>query len=117
MRSKNWLSIISISDEKVEYVTHKICRFPNFAGSDNERSALDEFRTFEPLIQIKCSQELQFFLCASYFPLCNDKVSDPIGPCQPLCKRVRSQCVSVLKEFDYPWPAHLECDKFLEGKQ
>ncbi|KAI6242451.1 Frizzled-4 [Aphelenchoides fujianensis] len=87
-------------------------RYPNFAGSDSERAAIDEFRTFESLISYGCSEELRFFLCSSYFPLCTDKVPVPVGPCRPLCSRVRAACVSVLKEFGFPWPASLECEKF-----
>ncbi|KAI6180276.1 Frizzled-4 [Aphelenchoides besseyi] len=107
---------VPIKTPQCAQIGYNSTRFPNFVLSDlDERAAVDEFKTFEPLISIGCSDELRFFLCASYFPLCNEKIPDSsVGPCRPLCRRVKSQCTGVLKEFGFPWPQNLDCDKFVE---
>ena len=72
-----------------------------------------------PLIQYECSSELQFFLCSVHVPMCvtlPGEGSDPahtlIGPCRPLCQRVKAACERVLKNFNLEWPEALECDRF-----
>lgn len=85
---------------------------PNLVGHENQDEARYQFRTFLPLIQYKCSSQLQFFLCSVYVPLCTEKVIKPIGPCRPLCESVKLRCGPVLAQFDFPWPHGLECDKF-----
>ena len=60
----------------------------------------------------------QFFLCFAYVPMCVTEVTTPqmlIGPCRPLCERVRSSCLSLLEQFKYTWPSVLNCSKFPES--
>ena len=94
-------------------VRYNATGWPNFIGHDSLVDAETQLRTFSPLVQYGCARRhLQFFLCAVYVPMCTEKVPDVIGPCRPVCERVRQQCEPLLQNFGFPWPAALNCSRF-----
>ena len=91
---------------------YNVTGMPNLVKHKDQQDASLQLQTFTPLIQYGCSNQLKFFLCSVYMPMCTEKVLEPIGPCKPLCESVRRRCQPVLNEFGYPWPAALNCSKF-----
>lgn len=70
---------------------------PNLGGNDVQQEADYNLKSYMPLIQYGCSQQLKLFLCSVYVPMCTEKVANPIGPCRGLCESVRSRCYPVLQ--------------------
>ncbi|VDN22602.1 unnamed protein product [Dibothriocephalus latus] len=87
---------------------------PNLVGQESQVDARHQLQTFKPLITYKCSNQLAFFLCSVYAPMCDVNTHHLIGPCRPLCERVRKRCSPVLRIFDFDWPANLNCSRFPE---
>ncbi|XP_066255386.1 frizzled-4-like [Euwallacea similis] len=85
---------------------------PNLGGNDVQQEADYNLKSFSPLIQYGCSQQLKLFLCSVYVPMCTEKVANPIGPCRGLCESVRSRCYPVLQGFGFSWPEALNCSRF-----
>nr|CAI5823282.1 unnamed protein product [Callosobruchus analis] len=91
---------------------YNMTSMPNLGGNDIQQEADLQLKSFSPLIQYGCSQNLKLFLCSVYVPMCTEKVSNPIGPCRGLCEGVRSRCFPVLQGFGFPWPDALNCSRF-----
>ncbi|CAG9773124.1 unnamed protein product [Ceutorhynchus assimilis] len=85
---------------------------PNLGGNDVQQEADYNLKSYSPLIQYGCSQQLKLFLCSVYVPMCTEKVANPIGPCRGLCESVRSRCYPVLQGFGFSWPDALNCSRF-----
>lgn len=87
---------------------------PNLVGQESQVDARHQLQTFKPLITYKCSSHLRFFLCSVYAPMCDVNTHHLVGPCRPLCERVRKRCSPVLRIFDFSWPSNLNCSRFPE---
>nr|ANP39040.1 frizzled 4 [Eupentacta fraudatrix] len=93
-------------------VGYNVTRMPNLVGHELQRDAELQLKTFSPLIQYGCHDDLQFFLCSVYVPLCTPKIDIAIGACRPMCERVKEECEPILNEFGYQWPDALNCTQF-----
>ena len=62
-----------------------------------------------PLLNIRCHRDAQLFLCSLFAPICLDR---PIYPCRTLCQAVQAGCESRMRNYGFPWPEMLRCDKF-----
>eukprot|EP00088_Acartia_fossae_P068565 TRINITY_DN8725_c0_g2_i4.p1 TRINITY_DN8725_c0_g2~~TRINITY_DN8725_c0_g2_i4.p1 ORF type:complete len:618 (+),score=97.25 TRINITY_DN8725_c0_g2_i4:72-1925(+) len=110
---------------KVEFCTklgYNMTGMPNMLGHQVQVDALSSLITFYPLMVYNCAPELLFFLCSVHVPMCTQlPPSSPgnenlqtqlIGPCRPMCERVRDKCLPVLELFKLSWPLNLACEKF-----
>ena len=80
---------------------------PNLAMNSRQSDAAQNLETWSPLIGTRCANELQFFLCSVYTPMCVSldsltsgssssssgagSMARLIGPCKPLCERVKTR--------------------------
>eukprot|EP00095_Tigriopus_kingsejongensis_P006795 maker-scaffold1064_size65302-snap-gene-0.20 protein:Tk06795 transcript:maker-scaffold1064_size65302-snap-gene-0.20-mRNA-1 annotation:"Frizzled-4" len=94
-------------------VDYNMTGMPNLAGSARQSDAQANLETFLPLVLSRCSNELVFFLCSIYTPVCVSE-GDLVGPCRPLCQRVRASCIAQFERVNMAWPSMLQCERFPE---
>ena len=85
--------------------------FPNFAKHRTQSAADVAISHFNPLFKVACSQDLKYFVCTYYAPVCNS-LGRLIKPCRSLCESARDSCTQVMAKFGYSWPTELACDQF-----
>lgn len=104
---------------KCETLTIKKCKglnynetlFPNFENHRSQAQANEMIEQLAPLFNVKCSLDLNYFVCSYYAPLCT-RLGKLIPPCRSLCESAKSTCMKVVTKFGYDWPHQLSCDKF-----
>lgn len=104
---------------KCEPITIPLCKdiaynqtiMPNLLLHQNQEVAGLEVHQFFPLVKVKCSPHLKFFLCTMYVPVCT-VLEEAIPPCQSLCNQARNGCESLMNKFGFYWPESLQCDQF-----
>ncbi|XP_030765819.1 frizzled-2 [Sitophilus oryzae] len=115
-------SVISSSEGegKCEEITIPMClgigynmtRMPNELNHETQEEAGLEVHQFWPLVEIKCSPDLKFFLCSMYAPICLHIYTQPLPPCRDLCRRAREGCEPIMTQYGFSWPERMECDQF-----
>ncbi|CAI2314909.1 unnamed protein product [Caenorhabditis sp. 36 PRJEB53466] len=104
---------------KCEPITIPMCKnldynmtvFPNLVGHVSQAEANPAISQFNPLIKVKCSEDIRLFLCTVYAPVCT-VLEKPIQPCRELCLSAKNGCESLMKKFGFSWPEQLDCNKF-----
>nr|AJD87358.1 frizzled 2 [Corallium rubrum] len=82
---------------------------PNRFHHDTQKEAALEVHTFWPLVEIKCSPMLKFFLCSLYAPICDKVYGKELLPCRSVCEQAKAGCVKLMKEYGFAWPKKMEC--------
>lgn len=108
-------------NNKCEQITIPFCNdieynmtiFPNLLNHQKQEDANLEVHQFFPLVKVRCSADLKFFLCTMYAPVCT-VLDSPIPPCRHLCQSARNGCESLMNKFGFQWPESLNCEKFPE---
>ena len=106
-----------IKIEMCRNIGYSMTGMPNFADNTLQADAKQQLETYGPMLSFNCANELQFFLCSVYVPVCTETdgvTKTLIGPCRPMCERVKAGCLPLLKDINLPWPAPLRCSKFPE---
>lgn len=107
-------------DGRCEKITIPMCldigynftRMPNELNHETQEEAGLEVHQFWPLVEIKCSSDLKFFLCSMYAPICLPDYQKPLPPCRDLCRRAREGCEPLMQQYGFKWPERMECDQF-----
>ncbi|KAG8559425.1 hypothetical protein GDO81_017334 [Engystomops pustulosus] len=87
-------------------------KMPNHLHHSTQANAILAIEQFEALLSTKCSQDLLFFLCAMYAPICTiDFQHEPIKPCKSVCERARAGCEPILIKYRHTWPESLACEE------
>lgn len=84
---------------------------PNLLGHSSQEDAGLEVHQFYPLVQVRCSAQLRFFLCSMYAPVCT-VLEHAIPPCRSLCELARRGCEGLMNKFGFQWPVQLQCHNF-----
>lgn len=108
---------------KCETITIPLCKdmpynetiMPNLLNHQKQEDAGPEVHQFSPLVKLKCSPDLKFFLCAMYAPVCTI-LEKALPPCRSLCESARNGCERLMNNFGFYWPESMECSKFPENR-
>ncbi|KAJ1529460.1 hypothetical protein ONE63_006237 [Megalurothrips usitatus] len=107
---------------RCEEITIPMCRgigynltsMPNELNHDTQDEAGLEVHQFWPLVEIRCSEDLKFFLCSLYAPICIPDYLQPLPACRSVCERARAGCAPLMHQYGFQWPERMNCDKLPE---
>ncbi|XP_058810479.1 frizzled-5-like [Phymastichus coffea] len=110
----------NIMNSRCEEITIPMCRgigynftaMPNELNHDTQEEAGLEVHQFWPLVEIKCSVDLKFFLCSLYTPICLPEYSKPLPACRSVCERARLGCSPLMEQYGFSWPERMACERF-----
>ncbi|CAB3260177.1 unnamed protein product [Arctia plantaginis] len=84
------LSAADALQPRCQEITIPMCRgigynltsFPNALDHDTQEEAGLEVHQYWPLVEIRCSADLKFFLCSVYTPICIEDYQKPLPACR-----------------------------------
>ncbi|CAK1550891.1 unnamed protein product [Leptosia nina] len=120
-----WAVVLSVGglagalQPRCEEITIPMCRgigynltsFPNALDHDTQEEAGLEVHQYWPLVEIKCSADLKFFLCSVYTPICIEDYAKPLPACRSVCERARAGCAPLMQKYGFQWPERMACEK------
>lgn len=113
---------VSSKEKKCEKIKIPMCQsigynltyMPNMFNHDTQEEAALEVHQFWPLVEIRCSPDLKFFLCSMYAPMCQPNFKDEVPPCRSICERARTGCAPLMLQYGFSWPERMRCENFPE---
>lgn len=98
-------------------IGYNLTSFPNEMNHDTQEEAGLEANQFFPLVEMKCSPDLRFFLCSLYMPICIEDYHKPLPVCRSVCERTRAGCAPIMQKYSFPWPERMACERFPEYQE
>ncbi|XP_031768556.2 frizzled-2 [Galleria mellonella] len=92
-------------------IGYNLTSFPNALDHDTQEEAGLEVHQYWPLVEIKCSADLKFFLCSVYTPICIEDYAKPLPACRSVCERARAGCAPLMQKYGFPWPERMACER------
>ncbi|XP_063363768.1 frizzled-2 [Cydia amplana] len=92
-------------------IGYNLTAFPNELDHDTQEEAGLEVHQYWPLVEIKCSADLKFFLCSVYTPICLEDYPQPLPACRSVCERARAGCAPLMQKYGFQWPERMACEK------
>ncbi len=105
----------SITVQFCQNIEYNETQMPNILKHQNQKEAALAVSAYFPALKVKCSPDIQLFLCSVYVPVCT-VMEDPLPPCKSLCLSVQKGCQDILYSFKLPWPQDLDCNNFPDDK-
>ncbi|XP_062312829.1 frizzled-5 [Osmerus eperlanus] len=84
---------------------------PNQFNHDTQEEVGLEVHQFWPLVRIRCSPDLLFFLCSMYTPICLADYKKPLPPCRSVCERAKRGCSPLMSQYGFEWPERMSCEQ------
>lgn len=91
-------------------IGYNLTKFPNTLNIESQEEAGLEVHQFYPLVEINCSEDLKFFLCSMYTPICIEDYHQPLPACRSVCERARKGCEPIMENYGFPWPEKMACE-------
>ncbi|CAG0916792.1 unnamed protein product [Notodromas monacha] len=90
---------------------YNVTRMPGFLGHKSQDEADEEIMSYKPLVDTGCNENVRFFLCSLFAPMCSPDVSVTIPSCKSICLKVMDDCLPALQSIGVPWPPKLNCSR------
>lgn len=109
---------MKMDKQRCEEIKIPMCRgigynmtiFPNAMNHESQDEAGLEVHQFWPLVEINCSEDLKFFLCSMYTPICIEDYHKPLPACRSVCERARRGCEPIMENYSFKWPERMVCE-------
>ncbi|XP_015922948.1 frizzled-5 [Parasteatoda tepidariorum] len=115
-----FVAFVTGQQERCEEITIPMCKgigynytsMPNKFHHDTQEEAGLEVHQFWPLVEIHCSDDLLFFLCSLYAPICIEDYHGQLPACYSVCERAKAGCAPIMHKYGFVWPERMNCDDF-----
>ncbi|XP_028820357.1 frizzled-5 [Denticeps clupeoides] len=91
-------------------IGYNLTYMPNLFNHDTQEEVGLEVHQFWPLVRIRCSADLLFFLCSMYTPICLPDYRKPLPPCRSVCERAKRGCSPLMTQYGFEWPERMGCE-------
>lgn len=100
-----------ISIPMCKSIGYNMTSMPNQFNHETQDEAGMEVHQFWPLVEIKCSPDLNFFLCSVYAPICIEYYDKQLPACRSVCERAKAGCAPIMHQYGFAWPERMDCSK------